>query len=146
MKAMEEKILEQMKKINDTQKISFVTLTESGQIDAEIASEHKDMFEDWKPDMAYKVGHIRKYNEVLYRIVQEHTSQIDWLPPSTPSLYESITITESGYEEWKKPSGAHNAYSKGKIVSYNGKLYKSLIDDNVYSPDEYPAGWEEYEE
>ena len=139
---MEEKILEQMKKINETQKRSFVTLTETGQIDAEIASELKDMFEDWKPDMAYKVGHIRKYNDVLYRVVQEHTSQADWLPSSTPSLYEPIIISEEGYLAWSKPSGSHDAYNIGDIVDYNGTLYKSLIDGNVYSPDEYPAGWE----
>ena len=34
----------------------------------------------------------------------------------------------------------------GDIVDYNGTLYKSLIDGNVYSPDKYPAGWEIYEE
>ena len=35
---------------------------------------------------------------------------------------------------------------KGDIVSYNGKLYKSTIDGNVWAPDAYPAGWTEYTE
>ena len=143
---MEERILEQIKATNEVQAISFVALTESGQIDAETASAHTDMFEEWKPDTSYKVGQIRKYNDVLYKVVQDHTSQADWLPSATPSLYEPIGLNESGYPIWSKPSGAHDAYNKGDIVDYNERLYKSLIDGNVYSPDEYPSGWELYEE
>ena len=142
---MEERILEQIEQNRKVQAISFVALAETGNIDADTASAHKDMFEQWSLGIAYKVGQIRNYNDVLYRVVQDHTSQADWLPASTPSLYEPIILTEEGYPVWSKPSGAHDAYNKGDIVDYNGKLYKSLIDGNVYSPDEYPAGWEVYE-
>lgn len=45
-------------------------------------------------------------------------------------------------EEFKQPTGAHDAYMKGDMVVYNGKTYKSLIDNNVWSPDTYPNGWE----
>lgn len=31
----------------------------------------------------------------------------------------------------------------GDKVTYNGKVYMSLIDNNVWSPDAYPAGWQE---
>lgn len=81
----------------------------------------------------------------LYKVVQDHTSQADWKPSETPSLYEPIGLNESGYPVWSKPSGAHDAYNIGDIVDYNGTLYKSLIDGNVYSPEEYPSGWELYE-
>lgn len=78
----------------------------------------------------------------LYKVVQNHTSQADWKPSETPSLYEPIGLNDSGYPIWSKPSGAHDAYNIGDVVDYNGVLYKSLIDGNVYSPDEYPTGWE----
>ncbi len=45
-------------------------------------------------------------------------------------------------DEFKQPTGAHNAYMKGATVVYNGNTYKSLIDNNVWSPDTYPNGWE----
>lgn len=45
-------------------------------------------------------------------------------------------------EEFKQPTGAHDAYMIGATVIYNGKTYKSLIDNNVWSPDTYPNGWE----
>ena len=146
MKTMEEMLLEQIEANKKVQAISFVALAENGQIDAETASAHTDMFEEWHPGAAYKVGQIRKYNDILYKVVQDHTSQGDWLPTNSPTLYEPIILTDEGYPVWSKPSGAHDAYNIGDIVDYNGKLYKSLINGNVYSPDEYPSGWELYEE
>ena len=82
----------------------------------------------------------------LYRVVQAHTSQEDWVPDATPALYTPIGLTDAGYPVWSQPTGAHDAYNMGDIVDYNGTLYRSLINGNVYSPEEYPAGWEEHEE
>lgn len=45
------------------------------------------------------------------------------------------------YPEFVQPTGAHDAYGIGAKVTYNGKHYRSLIDNNVWSPDAYPAGW-----
>lgn len=105
---------------------------------------------------AYVIGKLYKADEMfaygtnevgdpqLYKVVQAHTSQEDWKPDITPALYTPIGLTKEGYPVWSRPTGAHDAYSIGDIVDYNGTLYKSLIDGNVYSPDEYPAGWEVY--
>ena len=46
------------------------------------------------------------------------------------------------WPEWVQPTGAHNAYSNGDKITYNGKHYISTIDGNVWSPDAYPAGWQ----
>lgn len=78
----------------------------------------------------------------LYKVAQAHTSQDNWPPDSTPSLYTPVGLNSSGYPFWSQPSGAHDAYSTGDIVDYNGVLYRSLIDGNGYAPDAYPAGWE----
>ena len=45
--------------------------------------------------------------------------------------------------EFVQPTGAHDAYKKGDKVSFNSKIYESLIDANVYSPSAYPLGWRE---
>lgn len=50
----------------------------------------------------------------------------------------------SSYPNFVQPTGAHDAYQTGDIVNYNGVLYKSKIDNNVWAPDVYPAGWEVY--
>ena len=46
------------------------------------------------------------------------------------------------YPDFVQPTGAYDAYQTGDIVNYNGVLYKSKIDNNVWSPDEYPDAWE----
>lgn len=118
----------------------------------EDAMEIATLYPPYEVGKNYEVGMFITYgkNEVgdpqLYKIVQSHTSQQDWIPSETPALYEPIGLNKEGYPIWSKPSGGHDAYNKGDIVDYNGKLYKSLIDGNAYSPDEYPSGWELYEE
>lgn len=106
------------------------------------------VFDPWKSGKAYAVGDYLTYGEngvgdpQLYKVVQAHTSQADWTPDATPALYDAIGLDDSGYPVWAQPTGAHDAYNTGDIVNFNGTLYKSLIDGNVYSPDAYPAGWE----
>jgi hypothetical protein len=101
---------------------------------------------------AYAVGDLVAFGEnsvgdpQLYRVAQAHTSQTDWLPDTTPALYTAIGLDDSGYPVWSQPTGAHDAYNAGDVVSYNGSLHRSLIDGNVYAPDTYPAGWEVYTE
>lgn len=105
----------------------------------------------WTVNTAYAVGEIISYgtngvgDPQLYKVVQAHTSQAQWTPDAAPSLYDAFGLDESGYPLWAQPSGAHDAYNVGDIVNYNGKLYKSTINGNVWSPDVYPAGWTVYE-
>jgi hypothetical protein len=116
----------------------------------EKAMEVATVFPVYEVGKSYKANEMFTYgtNEVgdpqLYRVVSDHTSQADWTPNSTPALYTPIGLTDEGYPIWSKPTGGHDAYNIGDIVDYNGTLYKSLINGNVYSPDEYPAGWEVY--
>lgn len=44
-------------------------------------------------------------------------------------------------EEWKQPTGGHDAYNIGDRVKYNGHIYESTINANVWSPETYPQGW-----
>lgn len=44
--------------------------------------------------------------------------------------------------EWVQPSGATDAYNTGDLVTFEGEVYKSVIDANTWSPTEYPQGWE----
>lgn len=117
-------------------------------LDDDTALEVATVYPTYEIGKAYKVDEKFTYgtNDVgdpqLYRVVQAHTSQADWLPNATPSLYDAIGLNEEGYPIWSKPTGAHDAYNTGDIVDFEGTLYKSIIDGNVYSPTEYPQGWE----
>lgn len=116
---------------------------------AEAMVEVASAFPKYKVGKAYKVKEVFRYGEnavgdaQLYQVLQDHTSAEEWSPDASPSLYKAIGITEDGYPEWVQPLGASDAYNKGDIVSYNGKLYESTVDGNVWSPEAYPAGWQE---
>ena len=118
----------------------------------EKAMEVAYVYDSWTIGKSYAVGDYLTYGEnnvgdpQLYKVVQAHTSQDNWTPDITPSLYDAIGLDDSGYPVWSQPTGAQDAYNKGDIVNYNGVLYKSLINGNTYSPEVYPAGWEEYAE
>ena len=57
-------------------------------------------------------------------------------------LVISLKDAESGVvPDFIQPTGAHDAYKKGDKVTFNGKVWESLIDSNVWSPTAYPAGW-----
>ena len=117
----------------------------------EQAMEVAAVYQAWEAGKSYAVGDILSYgtNQVgdpqLYKVVQAHTSQANWTPDATPALYNAFGLDESGYPLWAQPSGAHDAYDQGDIVNYNGTLYQSTINGNVWSPDVYPAGWTVYE-
>lgn len=108
------------------------------------------VFPAYKVGKAYKVKEVFSYGEnavgdpQLYQVLQAHTSAEQWTPDASPSLYKAIGVTEDGFPEWVQPLGASDAYNTGDVVSYNGTLYQSTIDGNVWAPDVYPAGWTEY--
>lgn len=97
------------------------------------------LFPEWEDVKAYAVGDRVKYNELLYRCVQAHTSQADWTPDVTPALWVRTSTEE--WPEWVQPQGSHDAYNKGDKVSHNEKHWISDIDANVYEPGVY--GWTE---
>lgn len=115
-------------------------------LDTEDALTGLDLFPLWKPEQAYIVGQRLRYNNTLYSVIQAHTSQESWKPDTAASLYAKVLIPDADViPEWEQP-GATNAYMRGDTVRYNGKVYRSLIDNNVWSPADYPAGWEEVTE
>ena len=121
-------------------------------LDDEKAMEVAYMYDPWAVDKQYHAGEFVTYGQnsvgdpQLYKVVQAHTSQVDWAPDAAASLFVAIGLDAAGYPVWSQPTGAHDSYNTGDIVDYNGTLYRSLIDGNVYSPDAYPAGWEIYKE
>lgn len=105
------------------------------------ALEMPAMFPKWSPGTTYVKGTRVRYNEILYIVLSDHTSQADWTPEAAPSLFAKVLIPdENVIPEWEQP-GSTNPYMKGDKVMYNGNTYESLIDNNVWSPDAYPAGW-----
>ena len=114
------------------------------------ALDYISVYPEWVVGFNYKKNWIIRYNDELYRIGQDHTSQEQWVPGAdgTTALYSKIEITESGYEVWQEWDGVSGSYANGQIVQdpTDEKLYKSLIDNNVWGPpSKQPSYWDLYE-
>ena len=123
--------------------IAFVVLAESGAIDEVTATEHTDVFAGWEPGVAYNIGNLRTYDDVLYKCVQAHTSQAAWTPPATPALWAKAGDPDEEWPKWSQPIGAHDAYAAGDKCSHADKHWVSDVDGNVWEPGVY--GWTEVE-
>lgn len=106
-----------------------------------------ELFPHWNGNSKkYVLGDKVLYNDVLYKVLQNHTSQETWTPEAAPSLFAKVLTSTTGeILEWEQPSST-NPYMKGDKVKFKGKIYESVIDNNVWSPDAYPQGWKEVEE
>ena len=108
----------------------------------EDAYEYPELFQRWSEDgHDYETGDLVSYGEYVYRVLQDHTSQTTWTPTDAPSLFARVLIPDPEIiPDWVQPEST-NPYMKGDKVRYKEKVWVSIIDNNVWSPDVY--GWEE---
>lgn len=112
----------------------------------EQALEIASVYPLWEPSRTYKAGEYVRHGlnqdgePQVFRVVQAHTSQSDWMPSdSTASLFKKLGFTGNGTPVWVQPMGAHDAYQKDDIVSHVGELFVSTINGNVWAPGVH--GW-----
>lgn len=134
-------VIEQAEAIREAMDAAGAALTE------EQALTCVRIYRSWEVGKNYKKGTFFTYGEnsvgdpQLYKVNLNHTSQSNWPPDKTPTLCTPIGLDDDGYPIWSQPTGSHDAYNTGDIVNYNGTLYESTIDGNVWSPESYPDGW-----
>ena len=107
------------------------------------AASYADYFAPWSADgHVYKTGERVQYGGKLWKVASDHTSQATWTPEQAHSLFSEILPGQAGTPvgEWQQPN-ASNTYKTGDRVTYNGKTYESTIDNNAWSPADYPQGW-----
>lgn len=121
---------------------ALVTLRES--VTDEQALKAPSIYPAWRPGMDCKAGGRVQHSGVLYKVLQDHTSQGTWTPDASPSLFAKVLIQdETVIPEWEQPDST-NPYSKGDKVTHNGKTWVSDVDNNVWEPGVY--GWTEQSE
>ena len=101
----------------------------------EDALQAKELYPMWSGDgVQYQKDTRVRYNEVLYKVLQAHTSQQGWTPIAAPSLFAKVLIPQPDIiPEWQQPDST-NAYQIGDRVQYNGKIWESTINNNVWAP------------
>ena len=63
-------------------------------------------------------------------------------PDAAPTLWEDISY-RAGYRVIPETITAGTAFALDELGWWGDKLYKSKLAANVYTPEQYQAGWEE---
>ncbi len=120
----------------------------AGTLPEDKAREVATVYPRYEAGTSYRAGQYITDGEdangdpLLYKVVQDHTSQEDWPPADNPALYTCLSLDPGGYPIWSQPTCAEDAYNTGDIVSRNGTLYKSKIDGNTTEPGTDDRWWE----
>ena len=61
-------------------------------------------------------------------------------PENAPTLWETLNYKD-GYRIIPEVITVGTAFSKGELGWWNDELYESLVDSNVYTPDQYAPYW-----
>lgn len=100
------------------------------------------LYKQWDKQIGktLQVGEYINYNDILYKVLQQHVAQDSWAPDVSPSLFAKVLVDPTGETilEWEQPDST-NPYMKGDKVKYNGVVYESEVDNNVWEPGVY--GW-----
>lgn len=81
-------------------------------------------YPEWTAGTAYAAGERLVYNGDLYKVLQAHTSQDNWLPGTgTESLYTRIDEQHDGTKYDPIPYSGNMALEAGKYYSQSGKTY-----------------------
>lgn len=100
----------------------------------------QEVYPAWKVEVNYIAGDRVLYNDSLYKVLQDHTSQETWAPDAAASLFAKVLIPDvDTVYEWEQPDST-NPYMNGDKVTHNGKTWVSTVDNNVWEPGVY--GWE----
>lgn len=110
--------------------------------DDAVALTIQEFYDIWNVGVSYEVGRYLQYKNILYKVLQPHTSQETWTPDVASSVYAKVLIDPTGetIPEWEQPDST-NAYMTGDKVRFEGVVYESTVDNNIWSPTAYPAGW-----
>ncbi len=82
----------------------------------------------------------------VFTLIQPHNAA--HYPGSTPSNTRSLwslahTKDPAYAKPWVAPLGTSGLYMEGECCTQGGKTWRSVTDNNAYSPEQYAAYWAE---
>lgn len=81
------------------------------------------------------------WNGTVKRAATDLWDREDQNPDNAPNLWEDISY-RNGIRIIPNPVTVGMAFAKDELGWWGNDLYKSLVDSNVYTPEEYPDNWE----
>lgn len=110
-------------------------------VDDKTASEAVELASSMKFDNSLiKAGTRINWNGALKRATVDLWDNEQYSPVTTPELWEDV-LYKDGIRVIPDVITSGAAFSLGESGWWKDELYESLIDNNVYTPEQYSAGW-----
>ena len=109
------------------------------------AYKYPSLFQAWADGVDYKKDDRVECAGKLWRCLQAHKSCAFFAPDAEGTEALWVEVAAPGeYREIKEGMLSTEAFAIGEIGWYKTKdaLYRSVIDANVWTPDDFPQGWE----
>lgn len=117
-------------------------IVSSASLEDKVASETPELFGRLNENgELIKVGTRINWNGILKRATVDLYDTKENNPDNAPTLWEDIEYKE-GYRIIPEIITVGTAFSKDELGWWNDTLYKSLLDNNVWTPEQNPNGWE----
>ena len=113
----------------------------SASLDDKTASEAVTLFPSLKYDGSLvKVGTRINWFGVLKQAAVDLWDTVENNPVNAQTLWQDIAYKQ-GIRIIPETITVTQAFAKGEQGWWHDEVYESLIDANVYTPEQYPAGW-----
>lgn len=117
---------------------------------ASIAPELFDQLEQVDPNSGEEIPLVKagtriNWNGTLKRAAVDLWDTPENNPDNTPTLWEDSQY-RGGYRIIPENITAGLSFAKDEIGWWGDVRYKSTIDSNVWTPEQYPDGWEVYDD
>lgn len=124
-------------------RIRGIIETSSQSLDDKTASTVPTFFPKLKEDGSLiKAGTKIHWNGSVKKAAVDLWDTKENNPDTAPTLWANIDYRD-GYRLIPDIITVTTAFAKDECGWWKGKLYKSLVDANVYNPEQYAANWEE---
>ena len=114
----------------------------SESLDDKLASETPELFDKLNENgELVPVGTRINWNGTLKRAAIDLWDTKENNPNNAPTLWEDI-LYKNGIRIIPEVITVGTAFSKDELGYWKDTLYKSLLDNNVWTPEANPSGWE----
>jgi hypothetical protein len=132
-----------MSHIEKARKLRKIIESAIASVDDRTSSEAAELLPVLKGDNSFvKAGTRVNYNGKIKKSIVDLWDIEANNPDNAPTLWENIQYKD-GYRIIPDVLSVTTAFSEGEIGWWKGKLYRSLTDANVYTPEQYAPNWEE---
>ena len=128
--------------IEKARKMRAAMETAAVSLDDATASTAPELFPRLKGDGSLVKSGTRIYwGGTLKRAAADLWDNAENTPDAAPTLWEEV-LYRDGIRIIPETITVGLAFAKGERGWWGDKLYKSKLAANVYTPEQYPAGWE----